>query len=102
LDYINKVMMEFVFFTSIRNVIFFIMIFALRKVNDDFNIAEELRQVCIVSGVFLTLYSYVIIFQNTTSFVVMGWCEYLLMSMSLALLYLTAFDPILRTYKPKE
>lgn len=83
----------------LHNLIFFFMVFVLRNVDDTFNINRELRNVCIVSTVCLTLYTYFILFLDETTFVILGYCQYFLAIMSFALLYLSAWKPILRTYE---
>lgn len=82
-----------------HNVLFYIMLFVIRDVDDKFSIASELRTVCIVTTVCLTFYTSSLLFMDQTLFVIMGWCDYLLVIMSLSLLYFTAWTPIKQTYK---
>jgi hypothetical protein len=86
----------------LHNVLFFVMLFVIRDVDDKFSIASELRKVCIISTFCLTFYTFSDLFLDTTLFVIMGWSQYLLAVMSLSLLYFTAWTPISETYKQSE
>lgn len=79
----------------LRNIAFITMFFMVRNIDDDFSIGVELRQVALVYTVCYTTYTFLILFCSGTVFVILGYSEYLLVAMSLALLYLTAWRPIL-------
>lgn len=83
----------------LRNLAFITMFFMVRNIDDDFSIGVELRQVALVYTFCSTTYTILILFFSSTVFVTLGYCQYILMAMSLALLYLTAWRPILLTYK---
>lgn len=83
----------------LHNIAFFVAIFLLRDIEDQFNIIDELRKVCIVTTLCTAAYITFIVYFDTSVFVVLGWCQYLLLIDSLAILYLTALDPIARSFK---
>ncbi len=101
-DAINNTLGQFVWFQMLHNVLFFIMLFIIRDVDDKFSIGSELRKVCFVSTACTTIYTFSLLFMDGTTFVIMGWQDYLLAIMSLSLLYFTAWTPIRETYKQSQ
>lgn len=96
---INSAMRNMLWVQFLHNIAFFVAIFMLRDIEDQFNIIDELRKVCIVTTVCTNAYITFIVYFDTSVFVVLGWCQYLLLAESLAILYLTALNPIARSFK---
>lgn len=83
----------------LHNLAFFVCIFVLRDIEDKFNIIDELRKVCLITTLCTGVYITFLVYFDTSAFVVLGWCQYLPMIDSLAILYLTSLDPIARSFK---
>lgn len=107
----NKIMLDNVYFSAVHNLVFFTILFALRDIQDDFNISGELRRVVFISSICLQFYTFSLIFLNTgatdptkkePTFVSLGYSQYILVLMSLSLLYFTSLKPILKTYNPQK
>lgn len=90
------------YLNCLANVFFFFILFVLRDIQDDFNISGELRKVIFISAIALQFYTFSLIFLSGSGFVVYGYCQYILLFMSLALLYNTSLVPILKTYNPSK
>jgi hypothetical protein len=98
-------MLDNVYFSAVHNLVFFTILFALRDIQDDFNISGELRRVVFISSICLQFYTFSLIFLNTgakPTFVSLGYSQYILVLMSLSLLYFTSLKPILKTYNPQK
>lgn len=85
-----------------RNVLLYVMIFLLREVDDTFNITKELRWVVGISCFFQIAYTCSILFFDDSLFVILGYCEYFQVIVCLSVLYLTALEPLSRSYKPSS
>lgn len=96
---INSAMRNMLWVQFLHNIAFFVAIFMLRDIEDQFNIIDELRKVCIVTTLCTNAYITFVLYDDTSVFVVLGWCQYLLLIESLAILYLTALNPIARSFK---
>ena len=85
-----------------RNSVFITLIFVLREVDDTFNITNELRMVVLFSVVCEQAYLCFLLFFGETMFVIMGWVVYLQIALCVGLMYWTAVEPLLATYKPSS
>jgi hypothetical protein len=72
----------------------------LREVDDTFNITKELRMVVLFSVVCEQAYLGLLLFFGDSLFVILGVLEYLQIALCMGLLYWTAIEPLLDTYKP--
>ena len=101
-------MLDNVYFSAVHNLVFFLILFALRDIQDDFNISGELRRVVFISSICLQFYTFSLIFLNSpnedegATFVSLGYSQYILVLMSISLLYFTSLKPILKTYNPEK
>jgi hypothetical protein len=99
---INAAMYYFCWSQLFRNIILFTAVFMLREIDDTFNITKELRWVIGISTVCFTTYTAIILFWGHSLFVILGFCQYLWVIVCLSLLYLTALEPLSRTYLPSS
>ena len=95
-------MLYFTISQLFRNLILFSCVFLLREIDDTFNITRELRWVIGISTVCFTTYTAMILFWGHSLFVILGFVQYLWVIVCLSLLYLTAIEPLLRTYHPSS
>ena len=77
-------------------------IFMLREIDGAFNITKELRMVVILSVVFEQAYLGFLLFFGDSLFVILGIIEYLQIALCIGLMYYTAIQPLLATYKPSS
>lgn len=99
---INDAMLYFTISQLFLNLILFSCVFLLREIDNTFNITRELRWVIGISTVCNTTYTAMILFWGHSLFVILGFVQYLLVIVCLSLLYLTAIEPLLRTYHPSS
>ena len=99
---INNAMLSFTISQTFRNLILFGSVFLLREIDDTFNITKELRWVIVISTVCFTAYTLTILFFGHSLFVILGFCQYFWVITCISLLYLTAIEPLLRTYHPSS
>lgn len=92
--------MVYVNYEFIFCVLFFLCSFWLRHIKDDFNINTEIRLMTTI--LFATDFMYItsIILLYNTTFVVLGFIQYIQVTLCLSLLYITAIRPIQKSYKP--
>ena len=92
--------MVYVNYEFIFCVLFFLCSFWLRHIKDDFNINTEIRLMTTI--LFATDFMYItsIILLYNTTFVVLGFIQYIQVALNLSLLYITAIRPIQKSYKP--
>ena len=84
------------------NILFFIMIFVLRNVEDKFNMNWELQRVTVCKGVFDFLYLARLLFFPETGFVVFGFFIYFEVVMCIIILYISVIEPIRGSYKTND
>ena len=99
---INKSMRQYTIAQFFRNSVFITLIFLLREVDDTFNITNELRMVVLFSVVCEQTFLCCLLFFGKTLFVIMGWVVYLQIALCVGLMYWTAVQPLLATYKPSS
>ena len=99
---INVSMRQYTIAQFFRNSVFITLIFLLREVDDTFNITNELRMVVLFSIVCEQTYLCFLLFFGGTMFVIMGWVVYLQIALCMGLMYWTAVEPLLATYKPSS
>lgn len=68
----NRSMFSTVLAQFIHNVMFFTAIFAIRHIEDQFNISKELRRVCGISTVLFWIYTALLLFFPDSVFVSLG------------------------------
>jgi hypothetical protein len=100
----GKSMATIVWVQNLYNFLFFTAIFLTRDIDQKFSFAKELRMVCIYTTLFTSLYCAQLIFSSSEEncLVQLGFGEYLLVFMSLAMLYFTALKPVLKSYLPSK
>ena len=82
--------------------IFFWCTFMLRNINDEFSINSEIRAMTTILYVTdLAYISCLCLFYDST-FVVLGFLQYIIVICCLSLLYITAIRPVVKTYKPND
>jgi hypothetical protein len=99
---INVSMRQYTIAQFFRNSVFISLIFLLREVDDTFNITNELRMVVLFSIVCEQTYLCFLLFFGETMFVILGWVVYLQIALCMGLMYWTAVEPLLATYKPSS
>jgi hypothetical protein len=71
-------------------------------VDDTFNITKELRMVVLFSVICEQAYLGFLLFTGDSLFVILGWVVYLQIALCVGLMYWTAVQPLLATYKPSS
>lgn len=80
--------------------IFFFAYYSIRHVDDQFNINREMKVAIVTKFIVDNLYIACLLFFFNSVFVVLGFVEYIMISMNLILLYFTSITPIRGTYEP--
>ena len=80
--------------------LFFLCSFWLRHIKDDFNINKEIRIMTTILFASDFMYITSMILLYNTTFVVLGFIQYIQVALCLALLFITAIRPIQKSYKP--
>ena len=87
---------------SIYNIIFFYCLFRIRNITDEFNISSELKSMIIMKVLTDIFYAGTMIFLYDSPFIILGFGEYIQMVLCLWLLYVTAIEPIYKSYQPND
>ena len=95
-------MLFFINYEFIICIMFFICIFVMRNIKDEFSINRELR--AMAGTLFFTDSIYIgsLIFINNSKFVTLGGCQYIELFLCVSLLTITAIIPIKRSYQPNN
>ena len=95
-------MLFFINYEFVICIMFFICIFVMRNIKDEFSINNELR--AMTSVLFITDFFYIgcLIFINNSAFVTLGGIQYIELFLSLSLLTITAIIPIKKSYEPNN
>ena len=97
---INLAIMTYVNYEFIMCSLFFLCTFWLRNINDEFSINYEIRVMTTCLFVSNVLYICSLMFLYESTFVVLGFVQYIEVILCLSLLYLTAIKPIYKSYQP--
>ena len=97
---INGAVVTFINYEFVLCLLFFLCTFWLRNIKDEFNINTEIRAMTTVLYITDWLYITTLLTCYDSVFVVMGFIQYFLVIQCLILLYMTAFHPIIKSYKP--
>lgn len=92
-------MLVFIIIEGVYNMLFFALYFKLRDIDTNFRITHELRVTIICKFITDFLYAASLLYLFNTTFVTLGFVEYIQISMNLILLYITAIKPVRRTYE---
>ena len=95
-------MVFFINYEFILCIAFFICIFIMRNIKDEFSINSELRSM--TTMLFISDFFYIasLIFINNTNFVSLGGCQYIELFLCISLLSITAIIPIKKSYEPNN
>lgn len=81
------------------NILFFIMMFLIRNVKDEFKMGNELRTMTLTRFLVDLAFIFPIIFYPQGAFTMMGCAQYFQIGMCLFLLFDSAGRQIIRTFK---
>ena len=79
-------------------IMFFSCTFWLRNINDEFSINTEIRTMTTILFLTDALYMACIIYFYDSVFVVLGFCQYFQVFLSLSLLFVTSVRPVYKSY----
>ena len=94
----NVAMVFFINYEFLLCIAFFICIFIMRNIKDEFSINSELRSMTTMLFISDFLYIASLIFINNTNFVSLGGCQYIELFLCISLLTITAIIPIKKSY----
>ena len=95
-------MLFFINYEFVICIAFFICIFIMRNIRDEFSINSELRRMTTMLFISDFLYIGSLIFINNSGFVTDGGCQYIELFLCCSLLTITAINPIKKSYQPNN